>query len=108
MSWYRRKPIPRKSTQLSCKIAGRLIADGFLEGSKEDFCIRRCYVGHWQRSAGAWVWVLELIDVPGYVRRSSGLSVGSQWPAAELVRYRFKVIPEFGTDLALVPDEAIA
>jgi hypothetical protein len=44
MSWYRRKPIPRKSTQLSCKIAGRLIADGFLEGSKEDFCIRRCYL----------------------------------------------------------------
>jgi len=43
------------------------------EGSR----IRRLYPGHWQRSAGAWVWCIE--------RPGMG-DVGSQWTMGDCVK----------------------
>lgn len=37
----------------------------------------RTYVGHWQKSEGAWLWVFETID---------GIPLGSQWQMAFLLR----------------------
>lgn len=60
-----RKPI-------SQQLIDRLRREGWINKNAE-VKFRRLYPGHWQRSAGAWVWTVEGI----------GVDIGSSWTARE-------------------------
>ena len=49
----------------------------------------RNYVGHWQRSAGAWVWVCSKLTEDGH---RSHQDIGSCYPANELIKAKEKLI----------------
>lgn len=74
-----------------------LIADGYLSGNPEDFCIRRTYAGHHQKSAGAWTWEMELIDQTKRDDIRHQMLMGSQYPARELKKSGFDVYPDLGS-----------
>lgn len=60
-----RDKAPDKSKRTSERLLARLRKEGFeLDESVE---LARCYVGHWQRSAGAWLWTVR------------GKNIGSCW-----------------------------
>lgn len=84
MRWHRPKRPKPKSTPLSRRLARRLREAGAtLPMRDEEYVIARHTVGYWQRSAGAWVWSLDLPDFYDTGDRVAAQVYGSRWPASE-------------------------
>ena len=64
-----------RKQRVSDRLVERLVDCGWLEPSARVRFVR-LYPGHWQRSAGAWVWEIE----------GAGLAIGSCFTAKECVK----------------------
>ena len=64
------------AVKTSEKLIERLVRDGFIPSdSNPEF--QRLYPGYWQRSGGAWSWM---------VKYSGACEIGSQYPVSELLK----------------------
>lgn len=61
---------------------GKRLEENGIDLPIEEMEIRRTYAGHWQKSAGAWTWCLE-IRSPGASEEARAYSgqIGGYWPA---------------------------
>lgn len=85
--------VPKRATP-SQKLIAKLIAAGFDIPAGVRF--ERLRPGHWQRSAGAWLWRLHLYDPPQHWYELGCCQTVSECLAAdELVPYQDEVIAEF-------------
>src|ERR1700722_6728197 len=77
---------------IAFRIVEHLTAHGISwPGGPSNAAIYRCYVGHWQRARGAWVWML----IPKKKNASySWPEVGSMAPAKLCARYGFEVFTD--------------
>lgn len=60
---------------------------------------QRTYAGHWMLQNGAWAW---------YMKKEGFGSIGSQWPASELVKSKYVLEAtkeNFGTDIDITPED---
>jgi hypothetical protein len=79
--------------KLASKIVSLLERHGIRwPGGPENAVIVRTRAGHWQRSAGAWSWFLLRKD-----GETCYPSVGSQYPASELIKGDVDITIEYGS-----------
>jgi hypothetical protein len=62
-------------SKISDRLIARLRKEGWISDSSS-VKFERCYPGHWQRSAGAWVWMVE----------GPGVQIGSSYTAKECLK----------------------
>ena len=92
-----------RENRLAKRIVAMLAEKGIeFPGGPENAYIRRTYAGHWQTSAGAWLWSLEQID---RVEGEPYFAIGSQDRAADIARYGFIVSGEAGSYHLDLPDD---
>lgn len=93
----------RNASKMSIELLKRLKAIGVeLPGADDDYYIQKTNAGHWQRSAGAWAWSLEIIDPEKHHHRTSQL--GSQYTLTELLKGYFDAGLDMHGFIVLYPD----
>jgi len=94
----------KKKSALAQKIVQRLVAMGEIDPEIFDVDtarIERFYPGHWQRSAGAWSWMLHLERLDGKLH--VGKIYGSQWSATECAKATSWHFFAHGPDQGITP-----
>jgi hypothetical protein len=89
-----KRPDPNKTT--SAKLMSKLQSMDDLPDLTNAKKPKRLYTGHWQRSSGAWSWVVQLTDQVG--------SVGSAWSMTQCLRSKNLCVVRNGFDYELVPE----
>jgi hypothetical protein len=85
------RPVSIHHSKIRDALLARLKSDLKIKMGRDPYVLR-LYHEHWQRSAGAWSWVVEWHKDP-----SSG-TIGSQWPMKAILKAKKIIATQVGND----------